>query len=99
MNKHRLPNYALPERYEINLDVDLDNFKYTGIENILINVKESTSELQLNSSELLINKCWIEGNNGQTEKAEIIYEKEIECVTFKIPKKINKGKWMSLIHI
>ena len=54
MNKHRLPNYALPERYEINLDVDLDNFKYTGIENILINVKESTSELQLNSSELLI---------------------------------------------
>ena len=87
MNKHRLPNYALPERYEINLDVDLDNFKYTGIENILINVKESTSELQLNSSELLINKCWIEGNNGQTEKAEIIYEKEIECVTFKFPKK------------
>tara|TARA_B100001750_G_C15521586_1_gene612045 strand:- start:6234 stop:8753 length:2520 start_codon:yes stop_codon:yes gene_type:complete len=98
MNKHRLPNYALPERYEINLDVDLDNFKYTGIENILINVKESTSELQLNSSELLINKCWIEGNNGQTEKAEIIYEKEIECVTFKFPKKINKGKWTLVIN-
>ena len=56
MNKHRLPNYATPERYEIKLDVDLDNFRYLGTENISIDVNQNTSELQLNSAELLINE-------------------------------------------
>ena len=93
MNKHRLPNYATPERYEIKLDVDLDNFRYLGTENISIDVNQNTSELQLNSAELLINECCIENNNGEKEEAKVVYEKEIECITFRFPKKIKKGKW------
>ena len=93
MNKHRLPNYAIPERYEIKLEVDLDNFKYLGTENISINVNQNTSKLQLNSAELLINECCIENNDGEREQAEIVYEKEIECITFQFPKQIKKGKW------
>ena len=93
MNKHRLPNYAIPERYEINLEVDLDNFKYFGTENISIDVNQNTSKLQLNSAELLINECCIENNDGEREQAEIVYEKEIECITFQFPKQIKKGKW------
>ena len=93
MNKHRLPNYAIPERYEIKLEVDLGNFKYLGTENISINVNQNTSKLQLNSAELLINECCIENNDGEREEAEIVYEKEIECITFQFPKQIKKGKW------
>ena len=98
MNKHRLSNNVVPERYEIKLDVDLDNFKYIGKENISIEVRDSTSEIQLNSAELVIDGCWIENDKGQKEEADIIYEDKIECVTFKFSNQITKGKWQLIVN-
>ncbi len=98
MNKHRLSNDVVPERYEIKLDVDLDNFRYIGKENISIKVRGSTSEIQLNSAELVIDDCWIENDKGQKEEADIIYEDKIECVTFKFSNQITKGKWQLIVN-
>ena len=93
MNKHRLPNYVIPEKYEIRFEIDLDNFRYLGTENVSIDVNQNTSELQLNSAELVISECCIENNDGEKQEAEVVYEKEIECITFQFPKQIKKGKW------
>ena len=93
MNKHRLPNYAIPKKYEIRLEIDLDNFRYLGTENVSIDVNQNTSKLQLNSAELVISECCIENNDGEKQEAEVVYEKEIECITFQFPKQIKKGKW------
>ena len=98
MNKHRLPNYAIPEKYEIKLDIDLDNFKYSGTENISINIKDSVSELQLNSADLTIINCFIENSDGERKEADVVYEKEIECVTFKFSNPIEKGKWSLFVR-
>ena len=48
MNKKRLPQSTYPIRYEVELDVDLDNFTYTGKELIDIEVLENTNEIVLN---------------------------------------------------
>ena len=48
MNKKRLPQSTYPIRYEVELDVDLDNFSYNGKELIDIEVVESTNEIVLN---------------------------------------------------
>ena len=48
MNKKRLPQSTYPIRYEVELDVDLDNFTYTGKELIDIEVLENTNEIILN---------------------------------------------------
>ena len=98
MNKHRLTKNVLPKRYEIKLDIDLDNFKYIGKENIAIEVQNSTSEIQLNSADLVINDCWVKNDKGEKEEADIIYEKKIECVTFKFSNQIKKGKWQLIIN-
>ena len=35
----KLPKNAIPNRYEIDLDIDLENFKYAGKETIYIEVE------------------------------------------------------------
>ena len=52
MNKAILPKFARPLRYEIKLDVDLPNFKYTGsqtvdLEIINILIRSKLMELTL----------------------------------------------------
>ena len=42
-----LPKLAIPNRYEISLDVDLKNFKYLGKEIVFIEVVEDTDEIHL----------------------------------------------------
>ena len=45
----KLPKNAIPNRYEIDLDIDLENFKYAGKETIYIEVVDDSTEIQLNS--------------------------------------------------
>ena len=50
-----LPKLAIPNRYEISLDVDLKNFKYLGKEIVFIEVVEDTDEIHLHAVGLTIN--------------------------------------------
>ena len=63
MNKHRLSKNVIPKRYELSLDVDLDNFSYSGNEIIFIDIKKSTTKIQLNAAELTIDKCFIQNKD------------------------------------
>ena len=82
MNKHRLSKNVIPKRYELSLDVDLDNFSYSGNEVIFIDVKKSTTIIQLNAAELTIDKCFIRNKDKNKLGAEVVYEEKIECITF-----------------
>ena len=42
MNKAILPKFARPLRYEIKLDVDLPNFKYTGSQTVDLEIIKDT---------------------------------------------------------
>ena len=42
MNKHRLSKNVFPEKYEISLDVNLDNFTYSGNQIIDIEINKNT---------------------------------------------------------
>ena len=46
MNENiRLPKIAIPHRYEINLDINLDAFSYTGKEVVFLEIVDETKEL------------------------------------------------------
>ena len=45
MDKNRLPKTSRPKRYEIKLDIDLNNFSYEGVENIELEVLENTNSI------------------------------------------------------
>ena len=50
MNENiRLPKIAIPHRYEINLDINLDEFSYTGKEVVFLEIVDETKELQVHS--------------------------------------------------
>ena len=66
MNKKRLPKSTYPNRYEIELDVDLDNFSYTGVQKVDLNVVEATNNIVLNSVGIEVTKAKI-----QTTKQDI----------------------------
>ena len=60
MNKKRLPKSTYPIRYEVELDVDLDNFSYNGKELIDIELKKWN---EIKDSELdKINAMILENN-------------------------------------
>ena len=49
MNKNILPKTSSPKRYEIKLDIDLENFSYSGMQTIEIEILENTKSIFLNS--------------------------------------------------
>ena len=49
MNKNILPKTSSPKRYEIKLDIDLENFTYVGMQTVEIEVLEDTKLIYLNS--------------------------------------------------
>ena len=93
MNKHRLSKNVIPKKYELSLDVDLDNFSYSGNEIIFIDIKKSTTKIQLNAAELTIDKCFIQNKDNNRLSAKVVYEEKIECVTFIFPTEIHPGEW------
>ena len=93
MNKHRLSKNVIPKRYELSLDVDLDNFSYSGNEVIFIDVKKSTTIIQLNAAELTIDKCFLRNKDKNKLGAEVVYEEKIECITFIFSTEIHPGEW------
>ena len=47
MNENiRLPKIAIPQRYEINLDINLEEFSYTGKEVVFLEIVDETKDLQ-----------------------------------------------------
>ena len=72
MNKKRLPKSTYPNRYEIELDVDLDKFSYTGRQKVDLNVVETTNKIVLNSVGIEVTKAKIQ-NTEQDISLEVSY--------------------------
>ena len=88
-----LPKLAIPNRYEIHLDIDLENFTYNGSETIFIEVVEDTTELQLNSVGLIVNSCFVENDNGAHIDGSVNYLKDDERILLNFEDSIETGDW------
>jgi puromycin-sensitive aminopeptidase len=92
----RLPNYIIPEKYQVQFKPDLDNFVFEGTETIFITVKKPTNKIQLHSRELDIKSVELTPalsleKRGSSPK--IKYDEKAERVVFTFPKKIAPGKY------
>ncbi len=94
----RLPKVAIPNRYEIHLDVDLDNFSYIGKEIIYLEIVDQTNEIQLNSLGIIINGAFLENDSGQHVEATVNYLSEEERISLSLEEKINPGDWKLFIN-
>ena len=92
INEWQLPSGVRPTRYALNLEPNLDTFKFDGYVTIDVEVSESTSEIVLNSSELDIHYGRITLESGSSYRATgISFDEERETVTVSFGSPIPAG--------
>ena len=92
-NKFRLEKYALPKKYEIFIEPDLENEKFAGNEKIQIQIKESTNQIKLNSIGLKIYKPKLIDSNNNEYIPEINFDNKHEIVEFNFDQEIKEGAY------
>ena len=90
MNKKRLPKSTYPNKYEIELDVDLDNFSYTGAQKVDLNVVEATNNIVLNSVGIEVTKAKMQ-TTKQDIPLEVNYIEEDEKIVFESQETLSEG--------
>ena len=83
----RLAKNIIPKEYDIELQPDLHNFTFEGVETITLNLLKSAKTLTLHSKELEIETVRVGEVFGK-----ISYNEAAETATFTFPKPIPKGK-------
>ncbi len=90
-SKVRLSKHIIPKKYSILLAPDLENFTFSGEEEISIEVLRETNSITLHAVELEIFKAEIM-QGRKILPAKIFYNIKEETVSFKFAEKISQGK-------
>lgn len=92
-SNHRLSKFVSPERYEITMHPDLDNFTFKGEEFVHMRVNRSTRVLILHSLNLNITEAYWQVGKNKIVPKNINYDLKNETVSFNFAKNISgKGK-------
>ena len=92
-NKFRLDKNAQPEKYEIFIEPDLENEKFTGNESIHLSINKPTKQIKLNSIGLKINNVKLINSNKEEVYPDIKFDDEHEMVEFNFNQEINSGNY------
>jgi len=93
----RLSKHIVPNRYSITLIPDLDEFTFTGEEEILLTLTKSTKEITLHAAELEIASATLNHGSSQLISQKISYDEKQETATISFEKTIQVSKaWLKL---
>ncbi|MBI2022577.1 hypothetical protein HYS97_01875, partial [Candidatus Daviesbacteria bacterium] len=88
----RLPAHIKPERYQLMLRPDLENFTFSGEETIELILEREAKEITLHSQEIEIESAEFIHQGKTNFASKITYQPEDETATFNFPKSLKKGK-------
>ena len=89
---YRLPTSVRPQRYEICLTPNLDDFTFTGEQSVQIEVSQPTSAIVVNAAELEIGCAAVVLGDGRTvEAADVTYDEEAETATLAFAAEVPVG--------
>ena len=81
VRQYRLPLTARPERYDIELSVDMERATFSGSETVTLDVLEPTEELVLNAVGLSIREAAVETPEGRVLAAEMRFDEDDQRLT------------------
>ncbi len=90
-NHVKLPIHVRPERYEIMLKPDLENFLFEGEETIFLTLDKSVNEITLHSKELEIESAVFRVKSKGIRVKNIKYDEKAETIIFSFADKLPKG--------
>jgi len=92
---YRLPRIAVPSRYELRLEPDLEAFTFTGTCSTTLDVEHDTDVLVLNAIELELSDAAARRADGASVAADRIdYDATTERVTLHFPSALDAGPWV-----
>src|SRR5688572_26103134 len=89
----RLPRHILPEHYDIRLDLDFENFTFTGKVGIDLEVKETAQEIVLNAAEIEIKEAFLSSGDGRVPISGVAYDEELGRATLSLDEPLIPGSY------
>jgi puromycin-sensitive aminopeptidase len=86
----RLSKNVLPVRYDLRIDVDLDNWRFSAHEKVDVTVKSPTSEIILHAVDLDIRSATAHAG-GRAHDAAVSLNQERETATFRFAEALPAG--------
>ena len=93
MNKAILPKVAKPIRYEVKLDIDLSNFKYTGSQDVELEIIKETKSFEVNAIDIEIISTLLFNEDGKEFDLTFEYLKDLERISFTASENIPVGNY------
>ena len=93
MSKNILPKTSFPKRYEIKLDVDLENFSYIGNQTVDMEILENTKSIFINSLGIKISHASLIDKNDQEINLSVEYFEDVERISLSSKNEILKGNY------
>jgi len=87
----RLSKFVSPVKYTIHFVPDLDNFTFTGVEEIQIELKKSTKEIILHAAEIEVLSVVVE-QSKKSQTGKVTYKELDEQVVFEFGPGVKPGK-------
>ena len=92
-NKFRLDKYAIPEKYEIFIEPDLENEKFIGNETINLEINKPTKQIKLNTIGLKITNPKLFDESRSEYIPEVKFDEKHEMVEFNFNEEIGIGNF------
>ncbi|KAI7735793.1 hypothetical protein M8C21_000555, partial [Ambrosia artemisiifolia] len=90
--QHRLPNFAIPHRYHLTLNPNLQLCTFSGAVTVDVSIFDSTRFLVLNSIDLVIHDSFfIDSNNHKVVPSEVVVENDVEMIIFVFNQPLTVG--------
>jgi len=93
MDPYRLPQHAIPTRYELRLEPDLASSRFTGTATIALAMREAATELVLNAVELVVGDVSIEDKTGTRVEGSVELDEATERCRIRFPRQLEPGAW------
>jgi puromycin-sensitive aminopeptidase len=92
--EYRLPRRAVPSRYDLTLEPDLDAGTFGGVIEVALEVVEPVTEIVLNANELRLDDATLTAADGrQVEVSKILTDNDAERATVDLSEAAEPGKW------
>ena len=89
-NPYRLPRTALPRRYELRLEPDLEAFTFTGDETIELDIVEDSDRIVLNALEIEIDQAILTDDDGAID-ATVSYDEAMQRAILEFERPLSVG--------
>jgi puromycin-sensitive aminopeptidase len=77
-NPYRLPRVAVPTRYELVLEPDLESATFRGVADITLDVRDATTTLVGNAAELEFDSVWLVADDGRRIEVDLTLDEATE---------------------